>query len=380
MVDEREEERRHRELLENQRRTTEHLVREQQRAASEVARAQQVAAAEISAAQQSIAEQIAKTKGLRAWLFDQIQNGDIAAGLARIVKNGGSLDRVDEVGDTLLTAAVEENLLQSVLLLLEHGASPDSTNKFGLTPLHVASIFGRLDAAQVLLKKGARVDEVDANWGMTAFGHAVWAFQLGMARLMLECGANVNERYRFKNVSPLHLAIFNPCPEWSMPHHPDHPQRVIGMLRFLIENGAEVDGRAEGGVTGLMLAASLSFVPGMELLLDSGADPNLADDSGKTPIQYAQTDEAKALLFRRGAKRAKGCFIATAVCEPTDPCLPVLRRFRDERLEASFSGRMLVKGYYLVSPPIARWLERREGARIFVRERLVRPLARWFQD
>jgi hypothetical protein len=53
------------------------------------------------------------------------------------------------------------------------------------------------------------------------------------------------------------------------------------------------------------------------------------------------------------------CFIATAL---EDECIPGtlerLRGFRDRRLLGSAAGRLLVRGYYTISPPLARVLVR----------------------
>ena len=52
------------------------------------------------------------------------------------------------------------------------------------------------------------------------------------------------------------------------------------------------------------------------------------------------------------------CYIATAVYGSYDaPEVRVLRRFRDEVLSTSVPGRAFVRGYYAVSPPVARRLE-----------------------
>lgn len=50
-----------------------------------------------------------------------------------------------------------------------------------------------------------------------------------------------------------------------------------------------------------------------------------------------------------------GCYIATAVYGSYDsPPVMTLRRYRDETLERSVLGRAFVRGYYLISPPLAR--------------------------
>ena len=47
------------------------------------------------------------------------------------------------------------------------------------------------------------------------------------------------------------------------------------------------------------------------------------------------------------------CFIATAVFEARSPEVRTLRRFRDHQLLSNTPGRLLVKAYYRLSPPLA---------------------------
>ena len=67
---------------------------------------------------------------------------------------------------------------------------------------------------------------------------------------------------------------------------------------------------------------------------------------------------------RRNSRRSStsgsssdGCYIATAVYGSYDcPEVWTLRRFRDEVLRASVLGRLFIRGYYAVSPGLARHL------------------------
>ena len=67
---------------------------------------------------------------------------------------------------------------------------------------------------------------------------------------------------------------------------------------------------------------------------------------------------------RRNSRRSStsgsssdGCYIATAVYGSYDcPDVWTLRRFRDEVLRASVLGRLFIRGYYAVSPGLARHL------------------------
>jgi ankyrin repeat protein len=61
---------------------------------------------------------------------------------------------------------------------------------------------------------------------------------------------------------------------------------AIPIMRALLDAGASVDLQAELGETALILAASARGGESIELLLDRGADPNLADHKKKTPLMW----------------------------------------------------------------------------------------------
>lgn len=71
----------------------------------------------------------------------------------------------------------------------------------------------------------------------------------------------------------------------------------------------------------------------------------------------------------------KNCFIATACYGSIDAAeVEVLRQFRDKHLTTNIAGRAFVKLYYFISPPIARYLAKHEGAKRIVRNTLIAPL------
>ena len=72
--------------------------------------------------------------------------------------------------------------------------------------------------------------------------------------------------------------------------------------------------------------------------------------------------------------KKEGCYIATAVYGSYDaPEVMTLRRFRDNTLKKSFFGRLFIKVYYTLSPPIAKKLKNAHKINGFVR----RILDRW---
>lgn len=68
------------------------------------------------------------------------------------------------------------------------------------------------------------------------------------------------------------------------------------------------------------------------------------------------------------------CFIATAVFgTPLHPKIDLLRTFRDNWLSNRLLGRIAIRTYYEVSPPIARRARRNEYLRTILQQVIVEP-------
>lgn len=78
-----------------------------------------------------------------------------------------------------------------------------------------------------------------------------------------------------------------------------------------------------------------------------------------------------------GRDTADECFIATAACGTKDHDRVVaLRDFRDRRLATNRPGRLAIKTYYTLSPPIARWIGRSDRRKRLTRQYIVRPISK----
>lgn len=110
----------------------------------------------------------------------------------------------------------------------------------GFTALHLAAFFGREDAARVLLDRGAQVDLVARNPTI--------------------------------HVTPLQSAA---------------ARAHAGIVKLLLEHGADPNAAQDGGFTPLHAAAGNDDRESVEALLEAGADPALANDDGQTAADLA---------------------------------------------------------------------------------------------
>jgi ankyrin repeat protein len=73
------------------------------------------------------------------------------------------------------------------------------------------------------------------------------------------------------------------------------------VVRYLLDQGANVDATSPNGTTALMMAAREHHPDIGNLLLDRGADPNVRNGAGMTALRYAEAgneDKVRSLAVR----------------------------------------------------------------------------------
>jgi len=189
-----------------------------------------------------------------ASLHETAKQGNVAQVKALITSS--TINTQNEEGHTPLYAAIDQDHLEVVELLVAKGADVKITDKYGYTPLHVAASHGQKE----------------------------------IVALLLFAGASVNDQKNQDGVTPLHMAAL-----WGR-------EETAG---FLIEQGANVNAKSKSGQTSLHLAVSWNRTEMVQLLITKGADVNAKDAKGKTALSIAEAKGNKELvdlLFANGAK------------------------------------------------------------------------------
>jgi ankyrin repeat protein len=205
-----------------------------------------------------------------------------------VLQRGTDVNAQDKYHATPLHVTMKQGLNKMAQILLEHGAEPNAANKYGQTPLHLAFQFepqfhGESDAeiiiagaTHLLLQCGADVNAHDRDH-KTPLHLAIQRNVYDIARVLLSRGAKPN----VKNIggkTPLHLLL-----EGNFKFAGDEGD-IPGLVRLLLERGADVNAQDQNHTSPLSLAMARHLVHIARILLQHGAEPNIKNIKGKTPL------------------------------------------------------------------------------------------------
>jgi len=208
-----------------------------------------------------------------------------------------------------LIKAVKAGDLTNVLRLLENGIDPNATDEDHSSALCLAVRMNRIDIAEALLARNAKVDPKEDDEG-TPLQAAAAMGRADLAKLLIAHGANVNHEDHDGHTVLMCAAfgvVFKGVPDWIAKKLFDVDEEDqeklsamgddhVAVAKLLVEAGANVNTQADDcGMTALMIAAMGGNVELCQILLAHGADVNLA--SGElTALKLAQMGETTESL------------------------------------------------------------------------------------
>ena len=203
--------------------------------------------------------------------------------------------RADEETNTELIEAAERGDAGAVKKLLEEGASVRARDANGRTALVAAAYGNHLEAAEALIEAGADVNQKDDT---VQSAYLISTSEVGddprLLELMLRNGADVASLDSYNGTGLIRAA----------------DRGHVRIVEELLKTETDVDHVNNLGWTALLEAIILgegdeSHTQVVRLLVDGGAEPNLADGEGVTPLEHAEQrgySEMAGILRGAGAR------------------------------------------------------------------------------
>ncbi|HEV2319380.1 MAG TPA: ankyrin repeat domain-containing protein [Verrucomicrobiae bacterium] len=201
-------------------------------------------------------------------------------------------------GLTPLNLAARDGSAKFIQMLLDAGADPNTPDNRGSTPLSNATLLGGLHVlTNVKLLLAAKADPNAGTCDLPLLC-AINNRDIKAAELLLQAGANPNLAGLIDNnlgnlwrggnprITPLWFAV-------SMNQLP--------MVQLLLKHKADPNSAQIDNSPVIFNAVDKTNV--LQALLDAGANPNVTDDQGRTPLTYAaEYDSPEAVRLLLGAK------------------------------------------------------------------------------
>jgi len=167
----------------------------------------------------------------------------------------------------------------------------------GYYPIHYLAASGYIDYLNLYLdvieslndgKKFINIQ--DQNVGSTALHFAVQHCKIDCAKALILAGCSLNIQ-NFEGKTALYIAVE------QFKENMDR-NAIYEIVKLLLVHGANPNITDESGVSPLHVACSFGIVPLLEILVDNGAWVNMRDEDGETPIFYA-IRESKTFVVQR---------------------------------------------------------------------------------
>lgn len=236
-------------------------------------------------------------------LADAIRAGDRDA-IRSLVRGKGGVNTPDADGTTPLHWAVRADDLATVRLLLANGARVGAANRYGVTPLSLAAVNGSATMIEVLLKAGADPDTVVTR-GQTVLMIASRTGHVAAVRALLDHGARVDAQEELLGETALTWAAAENHADivsLLLRHKadPNQPSKAMTWPKDSFGLEGVPTFLPKGGWTPVMYAAREGATAAARALAEGGADLDVADAEGATPLIRAiinsHYDTAAALI------------------------------------------------------------------------------------
>jgi ankyrin repeat protein len=227
--------------------------------------------------------------------------------LQEMLAYDGDVNSVDSRGNSPLHCLCSESrdipsLPDCVSLLVGRGASLNLKNHASKLPIHCAAAFGLTPVIDSLVTCGATVgfsqDDLHQLLDESTLSSLPYLAITGNHLRCSQWLVGKDFLFRAEELDELLVKLLLPGPNTLV-------SELKEALRFVVEQGADVNILCKKGNRPLHLAAALTDHPDLvEVLLEAGADPNIPNSSSATPLIIAcQSNNlfSASILLQRGA-------------------------------------------------------------------------------
>ena len=158
-------------------------------------------------------------------------------------------------------------------LIAEKGADPNVQDQYGHRPLHYAARINNVQSIRILIDHGADPDLTD-RFGHPPLIHALRKRHKAAIRALLDNGANPGFQHTQSGLSFLHYAVSNN----------DHGNALL----LIIKKGADPDLQDKDGNTPLHHALKNKYGKTPKMLMEKGAKLDIPDHEGITPAMLLE--------------------------------------------------------------------------------------------
>ncbi|HEY5839658.1 MAG TPA: ankyrin repeat domain-containing protein [Pyrinomonadaceae bacterium] len=208
-------------------------------------------------------------------------NDDVAA-LVELIPGTTDINASDTVtGTSALAYAIANSNLNLVNILISAGASPNSVNREGETPLMRLRSDAPVEFVHKLIELGFDVKARD-NSGRSVLMSLARSSNLAVVKELIDAGAKIDERDN-NGLTVLMSAAENPD---------------VNILKLLIKAGAPLNQSDDDGASALLIAAREGRGENLRVLIDAGAAVDLGQsDLNAALVLTARHGDASTLKF-----------------------------------------------------------------------------------
>jgi ankyrin repeat protein len=177
-------------------------------------------------------------------------------------------------------------------LIVEHPEHVNARGGTHETPIHAAAFNEHVNILSLLIEHGGDMEGLRSRSGFTPLNRAAYYGKLEAGQCLVDRGANVQVRDNDRDTPLMNTARGG----------------YVEFARMLLERGAAIDAQNNYGYAALHFAIRRGHTDVVALLLEHGADVHLRDKAGNTPSKLASSSgnqQIVELLSTHGAEVVK---------------------------------------------------------------------------